>query len=316
MTKKHNNNVTVPNNHEDVALDSKQKPTTETKVAIANLVLVAINIILTVGIGIYLQRQIIVWQQDAQLAKIKIDIRDTFLYPITITNNGLSTARNLRVAICIFSANAMWRNAINDINDFDIYINDPSIKYRKESTQNNCERYILARILTPNDTILFTIDTLPPNQKVQIGIDLSSSVPTKVENIAGTAHMLLPSKHNLSEDDIALGVFNILGKNFSLAEFIVTTSCENCTVEPNKALYDFSAPGRWTWQNYAIYESGNNFQKSSLGFALDFRVPQNSQVILSDKQNYSLFLESNAYTTDPQFLFSEIYGPIFMSTKP
>ncbi len=224
-----------------------QKPSFDKWLSVTNIVLTAI---VGIGVAIYIQIRNENFQKRLQDEKDNGSFTNLTFNPLSmgalsstydltgggfsIQNDGETNAINIRTFICLKSLSQGWDDNIPDISSFGIDYSNPSLNLRIE----NSESSQCIRMSGSSNSILITLDTLPP--KSQFSITLKPTFADIGDSQINTYYysnisILYPIE--MSAESCARSVQEFFRREYSLADFEVSVSCENCVETETK--YEF-----------------------------------------------------------------------------
>jgi len=271
--------------------DHKRKLSLQTWISIGNLVLTAI---VGIAVAVYLQqseqtfqrelqnreeelqKQIITLQSQSEIAKVRITTASVYpLDGIEIENTGLTSAKNLRIVLCATSINNLWADFVSDMLMFDIATDNIALKFNKETTKTGCINVSGAQ----HDSIVITLESLPPNQPVIFKIYPPQSIPTEYVLTSQEAHIavqkdLIPEDYSMPfETNFYDPLFEYLNHKFYTAYFLVDASCENCQVEKDVEFLRLRLHYLWDWRNTVITSEDGSYIRANFVFDTKYQVP-------------------------------------------
>lgn len=216
---------------------AKRNLKTENLIAIANLLLTAI---IGIGIAIYLrvrderfQRNLLTLQAEInrQSNLAHLQVKPTCLYytscagAIKIENTGPASAKNIKITIVLDEVDDEWLSAISDINSFKVKIFPPS--FSPTITVKKVDVLYAFQDMRGDNAIDIELGTLPPNASIKVLLTANlETIPInsyEVE-IPITVDFREWKTYVFYEGPIR----QYLENRFSIANFSVTTFCENC----------------------------------------------------------------------------------------
>lgn len=249
-------------------MPNTKKPKLELWIAIANLALTAV---VGIAVAIYLQRaeqnfqaelqkknedfqrQLVQLQSevsnDSQSARLNIvsfcdesgTMRTTFscngVHGFEIENYGQAVAENLRIAVYNYDLSGYWASAINDISQF--HFSTPNLSFKLKSETTHTER--LLTYIKGDNTIIFTIDKMPPNSKIMFYVYVDPDIPTKNISFIWELPVSYPSANKQiweSQNGYLLTSFfeDLVGTK--IANFHGDVSCDNCQKIDGKIAFE------------------------------------------------------------------------------
>ena len=228
------------------------------RLAIANLILTAI---VGIGVAIYInfrneavQKEIVLLQAEAEervqreilqleseISRAEntpqITIKETCLYYIScdgsvaVSNNGLGQAKNVRIVVVLRQVAEEWQHIVQDIGQFNLLTLPAS--QRIDSREEEVDVLYPMRNFKGNNAFIMDIPELPTNGGVDI---LIAHAPAYDQNsdlirheIKRTVTLNLPQSTETVYFSNAL--YQYFESLYSIAQFSVEVSCDNCEGE-------------------------------------------------------------------------------------
>ena len=186
----------------------------------------------------YLYRQQGLTNIKLSLAHIKVDTKPdseciqkmNCLAVFEITNQGPAFANNVVIDVILHDVSDAWRVAINDMKKFNVFTSPPSTKVSPPVPMDVNEPSSFNKVVRFNEYVL-AINDLPPGRSVTI--ELTSAIPVAPVsfNLNTKLYIFSPSSQGInfgSSFPILKVIQTYFDKLFSIAEFVVNTSCDNC----------------------------------------------------------------------------------------
>jgi len=303
----------ISKSEQDKKGDSFTKWISQNWLSLANLLLVGL---VGIGVAIYLNVRSEEFQKQLQLPKISISAQPTAVSQTAlflIENEGLVTATNIRLAICLIDVTTNWQNDIKDIEQFDFTVSNPSLHYAKDNTTTKCP--IKYGDISSNSVTLL-IDRLPPNEPFLVSTNIRQNIPIQTQYIVSKvfANVSGKSVFGKSGNNLELGLdwvfplYNVLNSlQFKIASFGLFASCD-CTLASDKdygslytAVVDYTSLINMDANNLALISETNNYTKVHFDLDLSYITPQNKNISLNDP----IYLEGN-YDAHHNPVFTQI----------
>ena len=339
----HNLQPTIEKTH--MPLSKKHKP--ETWLAIINIVLTAI---IGIAVAIYLsvrneefQKQFLELQRNSAIAHLQIINDNEFHYEfakdgVTIRNNGMAAAKNVRVIICISEIgrawNDGWNQSIGDISNIEIFFSNPSLIQSQEYTTVTCEDQLEG---VKKNAVLITINSLPANQTVDISVIPTKHATGESKLIRQRAFIIIPesffvdnskygnpSSPEFDPDKLYYPIETALERFYrfdftAIANFHTYVTCDNCIVETDDGtilLTEFD--GMALTDLYLVSNDKNNVKISF--FVLTARVfpPEefNTPETAQNATTFGYFIYFYGWPFDDGLIVDEIEKDSFETMPP
>lgn len=152
------------------------------------------NLVLTAFVGIYLalrneslQKNIVNWQKQAELATVALSVSDEVSENVTVslTNTGPSVAKNLRISVCLSYVSPIWQDVIQNINQIDFRYKNQSVGKSEEISYTHCG------VLKTSDSKIISIPNLPPNGSFVFDVFTDNNALTKIQSEKITVSSLI-----------------------------------------------------------------------------------------------------------------------------
>src|SRR5260370_10903833 len=146
-----------------------------------------------------------------------------------VTNQGPAFANKVAIDVILHSVSNEWKPSINDISELKIIISTPSMKVSK--TPMNVNEPSSLNTVTRYNEYELEITDLPPGRSVKI--DLGSDIPVVPESLSVNTTLYIVSQtfQNFNFGP-SFPISNIIQKFldnlFSIGEFEINASCDNC----------------------------------------------------------------------------------------
>jgi hypothetical protein len=264
-----------------------RKSITENWMGIANLILTA-----TIGIvvAIYLayrnenlQKQIVTLQSDIQrqadLANLELSSvcinPSTCAGAIEIRNNGLATAKNIRLAVYIGSITDIWKSEIGDINQFTFATDKPSLKFKSQDIKINT---LYSEGVDGNNAIEILFD-MPTKTQARFAFSLSDSVLTKNVKLERNTTLYFPAQKNLAwYFYVDKPLKRYLEKQASIVQLVANVSCDNCEGNTNEVGFIVTTLGEWGYGSGDVIQSGET-DTAQIPLWVNYLIPLSSSYV-------------------------------------
>jgi hypothetical protein len=229
--------------------NNKSKPDL---LAISSLAISLISLTATLLLGtvgaIYLYGKQAQTNLDYSLAHLSVDALPTSSCPgkavlnclseLQVTNKGPAAANGITVDIFLQQISNPWKSSIKDINDFTINTL-PSNRHIPSRQFFDTDPSALDKV-TRNNAFELSINSLPPpssTSSFQVDLGLSPRLPvvTRTANFNTTLYVASQSSQSFNfgigfpTDQVMQKYFD---QFFSIANFEVNVTCQNCTNDP------------------------------------------------------------------------------------
>lgn len=251
------------------------------------------------------------------------DIEKYFRVLFDFRNNGPAIANNLNISVCIYSTGPMWESTINSIEAFEITPVNSSINYEKTVTNRVCSNKMPDGIT--NNTILFSFESIPPNQYIRISLkppkysfDREVTDSTKVHAII--PNTLISTNQNekiyifssRGSSDFISAMDDYLTSKTAIARVDAEAFCDNCTVniEHFFSTQSVSTASERKVVNFEVIQQGLFYTKIDFDLTTTYFLPENSTRVFSGSDLY-LILYQNGNEDNWFYLFDNIDQPIY-----
>lgn len=295
------------NNSKPESKRVSKKLSRETWLAIANLGLTAmIGIVMAIYLNVRnedFQKYLFDAQNQSKYANIELTVFEPTIYgdtslagSIGIKNNGPATAKNVRIGICINHVNDLWTNEITDINQFDFYFTDQSLKIQTEYT-STCISSLDEK--EENDGVVFIIDTLSPDQSSALIINIGKQIQRKAVHSSRQTQILIPRQIIPADSELPSYLHfkeplsSYLTRAYYMISFSAQSSCENCTGDHgiNGSIVTLF---NWQWKNENALKKTDKYTETGVELFLSYMVPHDYYDETIDKPLY-LFVDPDYY---------------------
>jgi hypothetical protein len=195
------------------------------------------TIAITIVGGTFLYRQQGLTNIKLSLAHIQVDMNPDStclrkmdcLSVFEVTNQGPAIANKITIDVILHTVSDEWKTSINDISKLHITTSPPSVKVSKILMNVN-EPSSLNTVARNNEYEL-DINDLPPGRSVKV--DLGSAIPVVPESLSVNTTLFIVSQtfqnFNFGTSfPILKAIQKYLDAVFSIGEFEINTTCDNC----------------------------------------------------------------------------------------
>lgn len=235
------------------ALEETNKISNADQIAKLSFIVSMLSVIVTLALGtfgaLFLYKQQAETNINFSLAHLAFDAPHAISCPSTkklaciaefdITNLGPAQATGVTADVFLHDVGPIWKSSINDINTFKI-VTLPSVVKVPKIEIFDPDPAALANVVKHNAYEL-TISNLPPNDLIQVYIGLNPNVLVQTETLNINTTLFIAAQN---AQDINFGsgfptsqvVQKYFDQFFSIAEFEVNATCQNCTNDPDTAV--------------------------------------------------------------------------------
>ena len=229
--------------------------------ALSGLIISLISLTTTLLLGtvgaIYLYGKQAQTNLNYSLAHLALDVVPTSNCPskttlgclaeLQVTNKGPASATGITVDVFLQKISDPWKASIKDINDFTINTL-PSNRHIPFHPFYDTDPSALDKVIR-NNAYELTINSLPPpssTSSIQIDLGLSPHLPviTRTANISTTLYI---GSQNSQSFNFGIGfptgqvIQKYFDQFFSIANFEVNVTCQNCTNDPDPLVSNTSS---------------------------------------------------------------------------
>lgn len=298
----------------------KRKVSTETAIAIANILL---TIITGIVITIYLQNKSLTFQEQLQIRDQEFqkqllelqkaeEVKSSMAYiqvsslcqwgqqcsgagGIQVTNLGAASAENLRIAIYIDRVNFFWEDQITSIDKFDFTTTNASLHFTTEITNTAFRPTVnYPKQLEGDNTLIINIEKLPPDESIGFIFSPGSKLAIKQKTVTTSATITVPNNIASAWDKFLFSHVEEYMSNYgNIALLLYEMTCNNCEYSRKSDTFVVPSLIRLTGMEYLTEIKTNELKQEVVQVKItsSYWVTETSEDLPPDDLN--LLLEAN-----------------------